>query len=296
MSDTLLATVLIAVRADGRARRAVEHLLHQTMPREQYEIILVENGSNELDDLKGSAVCYYHVPTPNLSAARNIGLEHARGRYLLTTDADCVPQPDWVERLVAELVTGDSAAVGGAIVKYEPTTWIQRHAMTIVDGQRSVSYLPATDLPYVATANAGFVTEVVRAIGGFDPELLSGGDVDLCYRVGLAGFGIGVAPGAVVAHEDRPTLRSHYRRFQRYAVYQVLLFAKYRFLTGKRYVLDTYPVRRAWSAFRRAPSAVRGLARGDAGPAAVAVLEIVEALGVIVGELRGAVRYRQLYI
>ena len=295
---SLLASVVVAVKSDERVRRLLDRLLHQTMPADAYEVIVVENGSAQLSDVDGTGgvVRYLHEVQANSAVARNAGLAAARGRYLLLTDADCVPETDWVERMVAALSIGCWAGVGGVIRKYQPSTWTQRYAITVVDGQHELSYLPALDLPYVAGANAGFVTDVVRQVGGFDPELRSGNDVDLCYKLGLAGHRLGLVSDVVVWHEDRATVGAHFRRFRFYAVYQVLLFAKYRPVSGRRVVLDGYPLRRVLAAVRVAPRALLRLAAGDAGPVLRAVLQVVEAAGVLAGECEGAARFRQLYL
>jgi glycosyltransferase involved in cell wall biosynthesis len=294
----LLASVVVAVHADPRCRRLVDSLVKQTLPAEAYEVIVVENGSHQLADLDGQAglVRYLHLPVANLPAARNAGLAAARGRFLLLTDADCVAEPDWVEQLTAGLAGGEAAVVGGTIGRYHPGTWVQRYALGIVAGQTRLSYLPALHLPYVAGANAGFDTAKLRAVGGFDQTLRSGNDVDVCYKLGLRGHRVHLVGGAVVWHEDRATLAAHFHRFRHYALYQVLLFAKYRHITGKRFVLDRYPLARAAGAVAAAPHALWRLARGDAGPAARAVLQLVEVIGVLVGEVQGAVRFRQPYL
>lgn len=295
----LLASVVVAVKGDHRVLRLLDSLVNQTVPSDVYEVIVVENGSSDLvgiGGLCGGIVRYLHAPQANMAVARGIGLAAARGRYLLLTDADCVAEPDWIEKMTARLAEGSVAAVGGVIGKYEPTTWTQRYAITVVDGQRTVSYLPALHLPYVAGANAGFVTEKLRDVGGFDDELRSGNDVDVCYKLGLHGYSVGLAPDAVVRHEDRAGLVGHFRRFQVYAVYQVLLYAKYKHVSDKSFVLDTYPFRRAWQALSLFPTSIVGLARGDAGPARRAVLQLVEAAGVLCGEIQGSIRYRQMYL
>jgi GT2 family glycosyltransferase len=295
----LLASVVVAVRGDGRVRRLLDSLVAQTVPRAAYEVIVVENGSAEFADVDGlgdGVVRYRHQPAANMAAARNLGLAEAGGHYLLLTDADCVARPDWIEEMTAALADGSVSVVGGAIVKYEPQTWTQRYAVTVVDGQRSLSHLPALHLPYVAGANAGFVTEQLREVGGFDEELRSGNDVDVCYKLGLRGYEVGLAPAAVICHEDRSGLMAHFRRFRRYAVYQVLLHKKYKAVSGKRLVLDGYPLRRTLAALGAAPQAVSRLMQGDRGPGLAATLQLVEAAGVFVGEVQGAVRYRQLYL
>jgi glycosyltransferase involved in cell wall biosynthesis len=294
----LLASVVVAVRGDDRVRRLLASLASQTLPRQSYEVIVVENGSTGLADADGAygVTRYAHLDQASSGAARNAGLGLARGRFLLLTDADCVARPSWIEHLTARLAVGDVAAAGGRIIKYRPGTWVQRHAITVVDGQLTLSYLPALRLPYVAGANAGFVASALREAGGFDEELQSGNDVDACYRVGLRGHSVGLAPDAVVEHDDRATVTAHFCRFYRYAVYQVLLYAKYKHISGKRYVLDAYPVRRALQAGNSVPSCAARLLRGDPGPAFAAVLQLIEAAGVLCGDVSGAIRFRQLYL
>jgi glycosyltransferase involved in cell wall biosynthesis len=194
VTDTqLLASIVVAVRRDSRARRLVASLACQTLPPQDYEVIIVENGSTDLAGVEGAhgIVRYAHLPVANSAAARNVGLDLARGRFLLLTDADCVAHPGWAETLTTRLAAGEPdgvAAVGGSIVKHEPRTWAQRHAITIVDGQQRLNYLPALHVPYVAAANAGYVTSRLREVGGFDEDLKSGNDVDVCYKLGLRGY------------------------------------------------------------------------------------------------------------
>ena len=299
MSDgELLASVVIAVRGDEhRLRRLLGRLLRQTLAHDLYEVIVVENGTKALADVDGTygVVRYLHAEEPNSATARNLGLGAARGKYLLLTDADCVAERDWIEKMTQCLDAG-FVIVGGTIGKYNPTTWVQRHAITVVDGQTRLSYLPALHLPYVVGANAGYLTEQLREVGGFDEELKSGNDVDVCYKLGLRGHSIGLAHNAVIWHEDRATVAEHFRRFRFYAIYQVLLFAKYRHASGKTYVVDAYPFRRAGGALAALPRAAVKMLRGDTGPLARAILQAIEAAGVLVGELQGAVRYRQFYV
>jgi glycosyltransferase involved in cell wall biosynthesis len=294
----VLASVVVAVHRDARVRRLLSSLASQTLPREAYEVIIVENGSTDLADTDGAygIARYAHLARANSAAARNAGLGLARGRFLLLTDADCVARPGWIEQLTARLAGGEVTVAGGPIVKYQPRTWAQRHAITVVDGQQRLSYLPALHLPYVAGANAGFVTGALREAGGFDETLRSGNDVDVCYRLGLRSHRVGLASGAVIEHDDPATIAAHFCRFYRYAVYQVLLYAKYKHVSGKRYVLDTYPLQRATQATSSLPRSAMRLLRGDPGPASAALLQLIEAAGVLCGDISGAIRFRQPYL
>ena len=295
----LLVTVVVSVKRDARVYRLIQSLLDQTVPMGTYEIIVVENGSHDLADvgtLGGGVVRYLHAEEANMAAARNMGLNTARGRYLLMTDADCIVSPDWIRHMTGALRSGSAEIVGGPIKKYKPRTFTQRHGITVVDGQQRLNYLPALSLPYVAGANAGFMTEKLREVGGFDEAFKSGSDVDICYRLGLQGCRVGLLPQAIVLHEDRVSVREHYRRFRDYAVYQVLLYAKYKQVSGKRFVVNRYPFERAVRALASIPSALMSVFRGDTDPASELFLQLVEAIGIWCGDFRGSIRYRQLYI
>jgi len=295
---SLLASVVVAVYRDPRARRLLRSLACQSVPRQVYEVIVVENGSADLADAEDAygIVRYIHLSQANSAAARNAGLAIARGRFLLLTDADCVAEQDWIEKMTRRLADGSVAAVGGSIRKYRPRTWTQHYAITVVNGQQKLSYLPALSLPYVAGANAGFVTAKLREAGGFDEALKSGNDVDVCYKLGLRGSHIGLAPDAVILHEDRVSVTDHFRRFHRYAVYQVLLYAKYKQLSAKRYVVDTYPLRRCAQAICSIPNCAARLLHRDPGPALAALLQFIEAAAVLCGDIHGAFRFRQPYL
>jgi GT2 family glycosyltransferase len=294
----LLASVVVAVHRDPRARRLLRSLACQSVPKQVYEVLVVENGSADLADTEDAygIVRYVHLSRANSAAARNAGLALARGRFLLLTDADCVAERDWIEKMTRRFADGTVAAVGGSIRKYRPRTWAQRYAITVVNGQQEMSYLPALSLPYVAGANAGFVTGKLREVGGFDEALKSGNDVDVCYKLGLRGYGIGLAPDAVILHEDRASVADHFRRFHRYAVYQVLLYAKYKQISAKRYVVDTYPLRRSAQAIGSMPRCAARLLHRDPGPALATLLQFIEAAAVLCGDIHGAFRFRQPYL
>lgn len=290
-------SVVVPVRADARVCRLLDSLRRQTLSPGRFEVIVVENGSSVLEPMgRWPDVHYLRLPVSSPPAARNAGLRAARGRWVLMTDADCVAAEDWIERIVQVLSSCQASAVGGRIEKHKPESLVQRYGITVVDGQRTLNYLPALHLPYVVSANVGYNREDLVAVGGFNERLLSGSDVDICYRLGLAGHGIELAPDAVIYHDDRRTVRDHFSRFAHYAQFQVLLFALYRPVSGKRFVINPYPWRRVGGALVRFPSALLNLIIGRPSNALEVLLQLVEAAGVWWGDLRGSLKYRQIYL
>ena len=108
-SASTVPTVSVIVPVKDAARRipaCLGALCAQTWPREALQVIVVDDGS--VDETRGRVrafpvelVTMRHVGSPY--AARNLGLERARGEILAFTDSDCVPAKDWVAQGVAKL-------------------------------------------------------------------------------------------------------------------------------------------------------------------------------------------------
>jgi GT2 family glycosyltransferase len=144
------------------------------------------------------------------------------------------------------------------------------------------------------TANAAFPMELVRRLGGLDESLRSGSDVDLCWRMARAGFEITTAPGAVIRHESRATVRSYFRQFYHYALGHAALASKYRSVTGRRRIGDWYPLRGlARVAMREAPSTLPRFSREQYMRL---WLQVVEHLALLAGDMTGFLRYGVLYV
>ncbi len=104
--------------------RCIEALLDQDIPREEYEIILVDNGSRD-----GSAaavrgfpgVTLIRHPVPNVYAARNTALRLARGRIIALTDADCEVSKGWL-RAIRDGLEGSDASIALGRTLFPPDT------------------------------------------------------------------------------------------------------------------------------------------------------------------------------
>jgi len=294
----VLATVVIPVRGDRRISRALYALSRQTIARNAFDVIVVENGTRLFEaTVRGSGATYLWLPEANTSRARNAGIRRAGGTIIACTDADCVPAETWI----AELVKGfedspDVAAIGGRVDRYKPRTPVQQYGANLVNNQSALNYLPILPLPYVVTANCAFSRDALERVGGFDETLLSGADVDICYSLGLKGYTLALAPEAVVFHDNRATISGHFRRFFRYAVYQAALFRKYRNVAGRRGRFNTYPYRCWFQAGRHLYAAFSARGEERRSTAWAGLLLAVEGAGVLAGDMYGSLKFRVLYI
>jgi len=299
-SPTRIAvTVVVPVLADVRLTRLLESLAKQTASRKSYEVIVVENGSSVCEEIATShGARYLWLPYGNMYAARNAGLRESKGEYILSTDSDCIVAPNWIEAYIDYFrAHPEIAALGGPVERYKPETPVQKFGANLVAGQQSLNYLlPIMPLPYVVTANCAYIRCALVQVGGYDDDLISGGDVDVCYKLGLAGYKLAICPNAVVYHDNRLTVGSHFRRFFNYSRCQALLFKKYRSKSGRMISVNPYPYQCVFKGLGRIVSALFASSKKRSGLIWTGYLTIIEGIAVLIGDAVGAWEYRVPYI
>jgi glycosyltransferase involved in cell wall biosynthesis len=215
-------SVIVPVFNDSaQLRTCLEALRDQTHPSEHLEVIVVDNGSDE--DVAGvvSAFPGFRLEREDAVgsyAARNQGIEASKGEILAFTDADCVPDPQWVAAGVAALRADPGlGAVGGPIRMFAPSperiTCFDLH--DLVWGMPQRVYIESFGL--AATGNLFARRYVFDRVGRFDPEFRSCGDCEWSFRLTAGGHRLGYAPDARVQHPTRGSFRSFVRRRRRIA-------------------------------------------------------------------------------
>jgi Glycosyl transferase family 2 len=215
-SRELDASVIIPTRGrrDDLAR-CLEALRRQRTAR-PYEVVVVDDSSVPAltpDDTAPAILLAGAGAGP--AAARNAGIGHARGAFVLFTDDDAIPDPDWVEKACCFLEENpDHVGVGGRTVS-PPFDYLY---------ERSVE----CDGPAFWTCNVAYRREVLNKLGGFDERFRAAHceDLDLGYRALELGP-VGFEPDMQVVHPPRPVpLREHIRR-GRLASAEALLYSRH---------------------------------------------------------------------
>lgn len=126
MSEVMITVVIPVYNMEAYIDKCMETLLNQFY--QEYEILLVNDGStdNSTQICKEYAQKYsdkvrcVHKKNGGLSSARNCGIDHARGQYVVFPDPDDWVEPDYLERLVELRNAYPNALVcTGHIVEYE---------------------------------------------------------------------------------------------------------------------------------------------------------------------------------
>lgn len=145
---------------------------------------------------------------PGPGGARNVAAKEAAGEWLAFTDADCLPAPTWLARLRSGETGPEVAAVAGRIMG-APGNLVARFLGLFTlrgeaEGRLHSRYtLLAGGFP---TANLAVRRSAFEAVGGFEEEMRTGEDHDLCRRLYAEGFTVRYHPAAVVLHRHRETV------------------------------------------------------------------------------------------
>jgi GT2 family glycosyltransferase len=200
--------------------RCLRALGTQSYPADRYEVIVVDNGSQpplgaELGDHPG--VRHILAPTPGSYAARNRGIEAARGEVLAFTDADCVPAADWIGQGVAAMQALHGSGMLAGRIDIRTPNPERLSAAELFESVLAFPQAHYVSLGFAATANLFTFRATFDRTGLFDERLMSGGDVEWGHRVRALALPQAYADQVRVTHDARRTLRELGRKARRVA-------------------------------------------------------------------------------
>lgn len=189
-------------------------LAAQTVPAVDFEVVVVCDGSTDatlamLDLLDPPfELRVFQQENSGPSTARNRAVAEATGELLVFIDDDLVPGPNCLAGHLAlyEATSRPSVGIGPMLrpPNFELQPWT-RWEQKMLDKQYDAftpGEAPASPRQFY-TANASLSRSEFIAVGGFDPGMRRGEDVDLGYRLAEQGLGFFFLPDAVGHHYAR---------------------------------------------------------------------------------------------
>jgi glycosyltransferase involved in cell wall biosynthesis len=220
--NTPYVSVIIPVLNDSeRLNVCLEALENQGYPKSLYEVIIVDNGSEENIHELGTKFAQARVineTRPSSYAARNKGISISKGDIIAFTDSDCIPAQDWIERGVANLskVPNCGLVAGKIDIFYKnpgKPTAVELYESVIAFPQKYFVEV----MRFGATANVFTFKKVISHVGIFDDTLKSGGDTEWGERVFSSGYQLIYADDTCIAHPGRHSLKDLYKKHIRLA-------------------------------------------------------------------------------
>ena len=141
----------------------------------------------------------------------NIGLQIAKGKYVVFLNNDTYVSPSWLDELVKVMDNNPSIGACQSRLLDMRTKKLQMdgrlldyygwsRSIGLCNNDPAVSFDPF----YVSGASLMVPRRIMLEIGGFDSEIFSG-DFDLCWRIRLLGHEIAVALQSICYHYGKAT-------------------------------------------------------------------------------------------
>lgn len=214
MSNQTVTVVIVNWNSGALLAECLEHLSRQS--RQPTQVLVMDNGSAD-----GSADCTSRFPGVRLrllgenlgfAAANNRAVAEIETEYVALLNPDANAEPEWLARLLAAAAQHpDTAAFGslqmaygtvgivdglGDAYHFSGMAWRQGFGRHLADGD-----LVAKDIFAACGAAALYRRDAFVGAGGFDEDYFCyGEDVDLGFRLRLAGQRCRFVPDAIVHH------------------------------------------------------------------------------------------------
>ena len=185
MKRPFISAVITTCDRPEYLRKAIQSLVVQSLPKSDYEILVVDNGSNPKETRwtvknefkNASNLCYVRQARRGHSKARNRGWKAAKGIYVAYLDDDAVAAPRWLEKIlnVFDSVEPLAGCVGGkvnAIWESQWPSWLSHEMMSYLSltaPGREEGFLKPHE--WLVGTNFAFPKHVLEIAGGFEERL-----------------------------------------------------------------------------------------------------------------------------
>jgi cellulose synthase/poly-beta-1,6-N-acetylglucosamine synthase-like glycosyltransferase len=190
-SSKPFVSVIIAARNEEKnIARCLEHLVRQTYSQELFEIIVVNDRSDDAttDIVSEFAAKYKRIrcvgiteKSQNISGKKNAlskGIADSKGDILLFTDADCVVKESWIENMVGYFSEDVGAVIGFSAIESKTLfeRWQEYDFLSLMAAACGITNI---GFPLAASGqNLAYRRKAFDAAGGFEKvkERISGDD------------------------------------------------------------------------------------------------------------------------
>ncbi len=202
----MISVIIPTYNEEASITTCLESLSHQTLDRDEYELIVVDGNSKDRTcELAQAYADEVMIQTSKkVGGARNDGVLRAEGDIIATTDADCIIPPGWLEIIKNDFESHNIVQLYGTVYPIEEGI---KHKISLMGANTfsRIGYYTRA-LYYTLGCNTAFDKKAfIRA--GMYRCIDAGDDLEIAQRMRKIGR---------VMMDDRMQVGFSMRRFQQF--------------------------------------------------------------------------------
>lgn len=203
-NDGLVSIIIPLYNGQNHLQELIQSLKNQTYNK--IEVIIVDNNSTDdsvkllksLNEKIISLNIFLNKKNEGYCGGCNEGIKHAKGEYILFLSQDRIMNDDWIEKTTT-LMNQDNktGCVVGKVIRECASSPEYGHSYDVY-GAVLINGNPDESKLFFGGGTVLIRKKIIDQIGGFDPEFfIYQEDVDICWRMRLAGYDIKIEKNAV---------------------------------------------------------------------------------------------------
>lgn len=182
-----VSVVIPAYNEEMTIARCLRSLIEQSLPRDQFEIILVDNNCTDntikIAETFGNIIVVKEL-TPGVGAARYAGWQQAHGDIIASTDADCEVPKHWLRKIVNTFENSpDVVAVSSGYLFYDRDFFVNWIVRVFEHSLVALSWFLAGGVMAMTANNMAVRRSVYLQTPGLDRTLQFGEDLNLAKKM-----------------------------------------------------------------------------------------------------------------
>lgn len=212
MKTPLVSFVIPVLNGEKYIGRCLEAIQRQQFTGGEYEVIVLDNGSTDrtLKIIRELGFSCETVPKLHVGALRNYGVLKSQGTYIAFIDSDVEILSGWIINGLAAFEENGVVAAGCFPMVPPNSTWVQKawdlhqRGRHLSASMKTIKWLPSMNLIVKRSDFLG--------IKGFNEELQTAEDVDLCYRLRERGEILWHSGMKAIHWGEAPDLQTFWRK------------------------------------------------------------------------------------
>jgi len=233
-----ISVIIPTYNSEKTIGNCVEALMQQDY-KGKYEVIVIDDGSKDetADAAEELGAIVLKQKNYGPAKARNLGANNAKGEILVFTDADCIPEKNWLSEMIKPFENPKVVGVQGAYKTKQKSITARFNQIEIEERYDRMKRKSET-LDWIGSYSAGYRKKDYLEVGGFDESFpkASGEDPELSYKLAKIGKKLVFNSKAIVYHLHPENLIEYLKIKYFRAFYRVNLYSKHK----DKIVKDSY--------------------------------------------------------